>query len=94
MPDNPPKRDLNLMASMSSLKKLSSIHKVTKFTVILERLVEIFSKNLDRFPDPLVDWLGNLNSKNLVHLCFSYKLVVPLNPSWNRITAPHLRNKT
>ena len=81
------------MASMSSLKKLSSIHKVTKFTVILERLVEIFSKNLDRFPDPLVDWLGNLNSKNLVHLCFSYKLVVPLNPSWNRITAPHLRNK-
>ena len=93
MPDNPPKRDLNLMASMSSLKKLSSIHKVTKFTVILERLVEIFSKNLDRFPDLLVDWLGNLNSKNLVHLCFSYKLVVPLNPSRNRITAPHLRNK-
>jgi len=25
-------------------------------------------------------------------LCFSYKLVVPLNPSWDRITAPHLNN--
>ena len=82
---------LNLVASKPILKKLSSIHNVTKF---LECLGEMFSQNLDRFPDPPVDVLGNLNSKNLVHLCFSYKLVVPLNPSWNRITAPHLKNKT
>ena len=72
---------LNLVASRPILKKCSSIHNVTTFAVILECLVEI------------VDVFGKLISKNLVHLCFSYKLVVPLNPSRNRITAPHLRNK-
>ena len=42
---------LNFVASRPILKKLSSIHNVTKF---LECLGEMFSQNLDRFHDPPV----------------------------------------
>ena len=41
---------LNLVARRPILKKLPSIHNVTKFAVILECLGEMFSQNLDRFP--------------------------------------------
>ena len=37
------KKYLNLVASMPILKKLSSIHNVTNFAIILECLVELVS---------------------------------------------------